>query len=73
MTSSYFLEEMIDETVITERMHTTEVDMRRTNEELENVLGEQILGEAIQDRHGIGNLFQRLLHRFSKKDEREDR
>ena len=67
-----FLEEMIDETVITERMHTTEVDMRRTNEELENVLGEQILGEAIQDRHGIGNLFQRLLHRFSKKDERED-
>ncbi len=68
-----FLEEMIDETVITERMHTTEVDMRRTNEELENVLGEQILGEAIQDRHGIGNLFQRLLHRFSKKDEREDR
>lgn len=68
-----FLEEMIDKTVITERMHTTEVDMRRTNEELENVLGEQILGEAIQDRHGIGNLFQRLLHRFSKKDEREDR
>lgn len=68
-----FLEEMIDEMVITERMHTTEVDMRRTNEELENVLGEQILGEAIQDRHGIGNLFQRLLHRFSKKDEREDR
>ena len=68
-----FLEEMIDETVITERMHTTEVDMRRTNEELENVLGEQILGEAIQDRHGIGNLFQRLLHRYSKKDEREDR
>lgn len=68
-----FLEEIVDETVIAERMHTVEVDTRRTNEELENVLGEQILGEAIQDKHGIGNVFQGLLRRFSKKNEREDR
>lgn len=68
-----FLEEIVDETVIAERMHTAEVDTRRTNEELENVLGKQILGEAIQDKHGIGNVFQGLLRRFSKKNEREDR
>lgn len=68
-----FLEEIVDETVIAERMHTAEGDTRRTNEELENVLGEQILGEAIQDKHGIGNVFQGLLRRFSKKNEREDR
>lgn len=68
-----FLEEMVDEAVIAERMNTAEVDARRTNEELENVLGEQILGEAIQDKYGIGNVFKGLLHRFTKKNEREDR
>lgn len=68
-----YLEEMVDEVTIAERMNTAEVDARRTNEELENVLGEQILGEAIQDKHGIGNVFKELLHRFSKKNEREDR
>jgi len=68
-----FLDEITDETAIAARMHTAEVDMRRTNEELEDVLGTQILGEAIQDKHGIGNIFQGLLRRFSKKEEREDR
>ena len=62
-----------DEAVIVGRMNTAEVDARRTNEELENVLGEQILGEAIQDKYGIGNVFKGLLHRFTKKNEREDR
>ena len=67
------LDEVIDETVITERMKTSEEYNRRTNEELENVLGKQVLCEAIQDKHGIGNVFQRLLGRFSKKDEMGER
>lgn len=67
------LDEVIDETVITERMKTAEEYNRRTNEELENVLGKQVLCEAIQDKHGIGNVFQRLLGRFSKKDEMGER
>lgn len=68
-----YIEDMVDETVIAERMNTAELKKRRTNEELENVLGEQILGEAIQDKHGIENVFQKLLYKFSKKHEREDR
>ena len=67
------LDEVIDETAITERMKTAEEYNRRTNEELENVLGKQVLCEAIQDKHGIGNVFQRLLGRFSKKDEMGER
>ncbi len=67
------LDEVIDETVITARMKTSEEYNRRTNEELENVLGKQVLCEAIQDKHGIGNVFQRLLGRFSKKDEMGER
>lgn len=67
------LEEVIDETVIAERMHTVEEYKRRTNEELENALGEKILCEAVQDKHGVANIFQRLLGRFSKKDEMGER
>lgn len=67
------LGEIIDEIVIAERMNTTEKHKRRTNEELEDVLGEERLYEAIQDKHGIGNIFQTLINRFSKKDERGER
>lgn len=67
------LDEIVDETVIAERMNTAEKYKRRTNEELENALGEKILGEAVQDMHGIRNVFQRLLGRSSKKDEKEER
>ena len=67
------LNETIDEMTITERMKTAKEHNIRTNEELENVLSEKILCEAIQDKHGIGNVFQRLLGRFSKKDEMGER
>ena len=66
------LDETIEEVIIIDRMNTADVDTRKTNEELENVLGEQILGEAIQDKHEIGKVFKELLYKFSKKNERED-
>lgn len=68
-----FLDELTDEMVISERMHIAERNKRRTNEELENALGEKILCEAVQDKHGIGNVFQSLLERVFKKDEMEGR
>ena len=67
------LNKTVEEMIITERIETAKEHNLRTNEELENVLGEKILCEAIQDKHGIGNVFQRLLGRFSKKDEMGER
>ena len=62
-----FLGEMIEEVVIMERMYESQESNRQTNEELESVLGEKVLGDALQDKNGIGNVFRRLLSDSTKE------
>lgn len=65
------IEAMVEDTIINDMR--SKRDKRYTNVELESILGEERLSDAVQDKNGIGNIFQRLLRHFTTKEEGEKR